>query len=182
MITGVWGLWILERAYDGTKRAIVPAALLFLSFALAAYDPRPLMRSDHVNQVYAEFVEFLHSVDGTVYAPTLGQLPRNYSFYPAAHWVALEDMIRGPGRDTTDHPVVQELLAPLLDSSETRYILTNQPLTHFPFFNYLNSHFVLEQDFGDRFRPLAVLPRRSSHMWPRYVYRLDPATLGAVAR
>lgn len=181
VITGVWGLWMIDRATDGSRRALVPGAMLLLSFALAAYDPREAMRSDHVDQVYAEFVDFLHSIDGTVYAPTLGQLPRDYSFYPAAHWVALEDMIRGPGRDTLDPPMVQDLLAPLLDPSETRYILENYPLTRFPFFQYLNDHFVLEQDLGDRFRPLAVLPKRGFHMWPRYLYRLDPATLGSEA-
>ncbi len=152
--------------------------MLVLSFALSAYNPLNLMRSDDVDGVYTDFVGFLRSVDGTVYAPTLGQLPQDYSFFPAAHWVALEDMIRGPGRDTTDQPIVEDLLAPLLDGSESRFILTNYPLNTFPFFRYLNDHFELEQDFGDRFRPLATLPSRGgSHLWPRYFYRLDPATL-----
>ena len=85
-------------------------------------------------------------------------------------------------RDTIDHPMVQELLSPLLDASEPRYILMNVPLTEFAFFNYLDRHFVLEQDLGDRFRPLEVLPKRASHKWPRYVYRLDATTLEAAAR
>jgi hypothetical protein len=55
----------------------------------------------------------------------------------------------------------------------------NVPLTEFSFFKYLDRRFVLEQDLGDRFRPLRVLPKRSFHGWPRYVYRLDPALLGA---
>ena len=112
-----------------------------------------------------------------MYAPTLGQLPTDYRFFPAAHWVALEDMVRGPQKDTRNHPVIQELLAPLLNSDEPVYILENYPLTRFRFFEYLNDHFVLEKDYGDRFRALAVLPGRFNHGWPRYLYRLDRNSL-----
>jgi len=87
-------------------------------------------------------------------------------------------MIRGPGRDTLDPPMVQDLPRSTPRSERNQVHSGELPAHSFPILPYLNDHFVLEQDLGDRFRPLAVLPKRGFHMWPRYLYRLDPATLG----
>jgi hypothetical protein len=182
ILTGVWGLWCFEQSGPTGRRTAIPLLALVLSFSLAAFDPRLVMRSQNVDEAYADFVQTLRSLDGTVYAPTLGQLPRDFTLYPAAHWVALDDMIRGPGREITDHPMVQELMSPLLDDSVERYILANYPLTTFGFFGYLTSHYELVTDFGDRFRALEVLPSRGGgHKWPRYLYRLDPSTVSVGA-
>jgi len=40
----------------------------------------------------------------------------------------------------------------------------------------LNETYTLEVDFGDRFKPLSVLPKRFFHGWPRYLYRYHPKT------
>jgi hypothetical protein len=179
VLIGMMGLSSLDEAVAESKYSAMPYVLMILSFSLIAYNPVQAMRPWRADQVYDEFVQFLGTLEGTVYAPTLGQLPKDYTFYPAAHWVALEDMVRGPQKKTRNHPLIQKYLAALLDSDQPRYILANYPLTRFPWFEYLNDHFVLEQDLQDRFRALEVLPGRNSHGWPRYLYRLEtssPAT------
>ena len=117
-------------------------------------------------------------LDGPVYAPWLGQLQKGYSFYPAAHWVALEDMIRGPGRATENHPGTRALLEPSIDPGGPAYILANRPLETYPFLAFLEDYYVLESDYGDRFKALRVLPKRWDHGWPRYLYRHRGAGVG----
>jgi hypothetical protein len=116
-------------------------------------------------------VRMLKDLDGPVYAPGLGQLQRGYSLYPCAHWVALEDMIRGPGRDTRNHPITRRLLSPVLNPSGPAYILSNRPLSSYPWLEFLEHYYDLEEDLGDRFIDLRVLPARWNHRWPRYLYR-----------
>ncbi len=181
VLCGTWGLSRLGPALAGRWREVAPLTLVALSFALVAFNPLQDMRSWRAGEDYREFVTLLRGLHGQVYAPTLGQLPKDYTFYPAAHWVALEDMVRGPHRDTRNPPLVQELLEPLLDPTRPVYILDNYPLTQFPWFEYLIHHFVLQEDLGDRFRSLRVLPGRYDHGWPRYLYRLDPSTVAAPA-
>ncbi len=171
ILVGVLGLSRMELVWRNSRREIVPYALLVLSFALVAYNPRDVMTSDNSDETYREFIGFLQELDGAVYAPTLGQLPQDYDLFPAAHWVALDDMIRGNATEMRNHPMIQEILKPLLESEEDQYILANYPLTTFPFFEYLNEHFFLEEDLHDRFQALGVLPGTYSHGWPRYLYR-----------
>lgn len=172
ILTGIWGFNRIssESASDWVRDLGVPAMLIG-SFALVAYNPLQLMMPRAADAAYVDFIEYLETLDGTVYAPTLGQLPADFEFYPGAHWVALEDLVRGPQRDVTNNSVIPKLLSPLLSSDGTVYILENYPLDTWPWFAYLNDHFVLEQDLGDRFRPLAFLPGRFNHGWPRYLYR-----------
>jgi hypothetical protein len=98
-------------------------------------------------------------------------LQRGFSFYPTAHWVALEDMIRGSGIDTRDHPNTRQLLEPAIHPEGPAYILANYPLDTYPWIAFLKDYYVVETDFGDRFKPLRVLPKRWDHGWPRYLYR-----------
>ncbi len=176
ILTGVWGLSRLSPLLiDGGARELVVSAALVGSFALVAYNPLHLLMPWHAETTYADFVQFLESLDGTVYEPTLGQLPSDYTFYPAAHWVALEDLVRGPGRDVRNNTVIPELLSPLLESEGPVYLLDNYPLDRWPWFHYLNDHFVLEEDLGHRFEALGFLPGRFDHGWPRYLYRRRPA-------
>jgi hypothetical protein len=177
VLTGVWGLSQLDEMFADRSKDLVPSTLLILSFALLAYNPVQLLKPVSANKTYRDFIDFLGTLDGTIYAPTLGQLPTDHTFFPAAHWVALEDLVRGPHKGTQNHPMIQGLLSPLLNSKEPVYILENHLLTQWPWFEYLNDHFVLEDDLGSRFRVLKFLPGRYDHKWPRYLYRLDPKDL-----
>jgi hypothetical protein len=144
---------------------------LACAFALLLYDPRTVVVSPYADASYKELVQELKSLPGQVYAPSLGQLQSEYQFFPTANWVALEDMIRGPGKDTENHPTTRHLLAPLLGNKSPFYILANVPLSDQPFMEFLEEEYVLQEDFGDRFKPLRVLPKRSDHGWPRFLYR-----------
>jgi hypothetical protein len=171
ILVGVLGLSRMASSNLGGRREIIPYAFLVLSFALLAFNPRTVMISAESGPAYRDLIQFLRGLDGAVYAPTLGQLPRDFILYPAAHWVALDDMIRGGDAELQNHPMVQEILSPLLETDRDQYILANYPLTRFPWFEYLNHHFELEKDLQDRFRALTVLPGTYSHGWPRYLYR-----------
>jgi hypothetical protein len=150
-------------------------AALFVAFGLFLYNPLPIMASSRAPEAYADLVGLLNGLDGSVYAPSLGQLQDGYAFYPTAHWVALEDMIRGPGRDTANHPNTRLLLDPAIHPSMPPvYILANYPLEMFPWLAFLEEYYVLEADLGDRFEPLRVLPKHFDHGWPRYLYRYAP--------
>jgi hypothetical protein len=130
--------------------------------------------SPRADESYADLVDLLDKLPGDVYAPSLGQLQSGFEFYPAAHWVALEDMIRGPGRDTRNHPKTRALLDPALHPSKEAYVLANYSLKAHPWIEFLEETYVLEVDLGDRFRSLRVLPARWDHGWPRYLYRYAP--------
>jgi hypothetical protein len=116
-------------------------------------------------------IQQLRSLPGTVYAPSVGQLQSDFTFSPAAHWIALEDMIRGPGRDTRDNPNTRALLQPVWQPTGPAYILANYPLDVYPWLEFLGDYYVLEADYGDRFEALRPLPKRFEHGWPRYLYR-----------
>jgi len=149
---------------------------VFLAFALFLYNPLPIVASSQADAAYGDLVRFLNELDGPVYAPSVGQMPDGYTLYPAAHWVALEDMIRGPGRDTSNHPNTRRLLEPALHPDTPKaYILSNYPLEYFPWLAFLKDYYVLESDLGNRFEPVRVLPKYFDHGWPRYLYRYEPA-------
>src|SRR5262249_56685669 len=103
---------------------------------------------------------------------------------PAAHWVALEDMVRGPGRVTDDSPVAERLTAPALHPDGPAFVLANQPLAALAVLAFLQDDYVLACDLGDRFLALRVLPKRYDHGWPRYVYqsRNRPVDTAALRR
>jgi hypothetical protein len=172
VLCGVLGIEALDRSRLRKKVRSLSYILVVLSFSLVVFNPVDTMRSWRAADAYEDLIHLLKSLDGTVYAPTLGQLPSDYTLYPAAHWVALEDLVRGPGKNSRNHPVIMALLPDLLDHGTQRWILANYPLTRFPWFAYLNDHYVLERDLGDRFRALRTLPGRNDHGWPRYLYRL----------
>ena len=79
-------------------------------------------------------------------------------------------MIRGPGKDTTNHPNTRKLLNPLLSPAIPSSIFANYPLENYGWLAFLNEYYVMQEDFGDRFKPLRVLPARWDHGWPRYLY------------
>ena len=87
-------------------------------------------------------------------------------------------MIRGPGRDTRDHPNTRRLLEPALNPDGPAFVLANYTFEGYAWLAFLNDYYVLETDFGERFKPLRVLPARWDHGWPRYLYRYAPKEAG----
>jgi hypothetical protein len=152
-------------------RSLYLEGALLLAFLTLAYDPRPLMPSRRAPAAYADLIGYLRRLGGPVFAPWQGQLPDGFVLQPAAHWVALEDLVRGPGRDPGGNPVVEQLASPALHPDGPAFILANQPLDTLQVLAFLQDDYVLACDLGDRFRALRVLPKRYDHRWPRYLYR-----------
>jgi hypothetical protein len=175
VLVGTLGLHSLITRLTVARRYKVHLMALVVTLALFMYNPLEVITSQRAWESYADMVGMLNNLDGPVYAPWLGQLQSGYAFSPTAHWVALEDMIRGPGRDTSNHPNTRRLLEPALYPDGSAFILTNYPLNVYPWIAFLEDSYVLEVDFGDRFKPLRVLPARWDHAWPRYLYRYAPA-------
>ena len=176
ILVGVLGIHEFGKRREGLERLGASSLLLFVSFALLLYNPLNEICSFRASESYDDLVAELNGVDGTVYAPSLGQLQEGYVLYPAAHWVALEDMLRGPGKETRDHPTVRRLLQPVIEPNGPTYILSNYPLDDLiPALAFLTDYYVLAEDYEDRFKPLRVLPGRWDHAWPRYLYRYDAA-------
>ena len=163
-------IWLAEWSRRSAGSPLPEAALL-LAFVTLAYDPRPLVPSPGARAAYADLVGYLRGLGGPVFGPWQGQLPDGFVLRPAAHWVALEDLVRGPGRDPAENPVVERLAAPAAHPTGPAFILANQPLVTLDVLAFLQDDYVLACDLGDRFRPLRVLPKRYDHGWPRYLYR-----------
>jgi hypothetical protein len=164
------------------KRYGLHLAGLFVTFAVLSFNPFTVAVSGRADRSYADLIQMLRALGGPVYAPSLGQLEKGPNLYPAAHWVALEDMIRGPGRDTRNHLLTRRLLEPVINPSGPAFILANYPLDAEgfpPLLRFLLDDYVLETDLGNRFEPLRCLPKRYDHGWPRYLYRYAPAEAAA---
>jgi len=153
-----------------------------ITFAAFLYNPFAVIVSPQAQQSYQDFVKFLHDLNGNVYAPYLGQMQNGYSLYPAAHWVALEDMVRGPGRVVEDQPITRQMLDPVINPQKTTYIISNYPIeVMVPAVQFLGQYYDLSEDYGDRFEPLRVLPKRWDHGWPRYLYIFNPSKVSTIA-
>jgi hypothetical protein len=162
----------------------MPQIALLLAFITLAYDPRSVIPSPRAAEAYADLVGSLRRLGGPVFGPWQGQLPSGFVLEPAAHWVALEDLVRGPGRDPAHSPVVRRLTAPALRHAGPAFILANQPLETHAVLAFLTDDYVLACDLGDRFAALRVLPKRYDHGWPRYLYRdrREPFDVAALRR
>ncbi len=182
IISGTIGLQRLTQQYTVVSRYRLHLLALFASLALLLYNPLNVITSTRAATSYADLVTTLKSLDGPAYLPSVGQLAYDYETYPAAHWVALEDMVRGPGKVVADHPLVRTILLPSLEPGGPAYILANYPLETYEVTAFLNDYYVLKTDFGDRFKPLRVLPKRWDHGWPRFLYRYDPLAAQAMQR
>jgi hypothetical protein len=171
VLVGVLGLETAAGLSAAIRRYRLHLVALFTAFAALTYDPREVMVSPRARESYQDLIGLLRGLDGPVYAPWLGQLPTDYQLRPAVHWVALDDLLRGPGRDTRDQPLTRRLVAPALDPGGPAYLLTHQPLEDRPEIAFLSERYVLQQDMGERFKALRLLPKRWDHGWPRYLYR-----------
>jgi hypothetical protein len=174
ILTGVLGLHWLVGQFPQVTRWGLHLAGIALSFALLFFHPLTVLVSPTAPETYQNFVGYLNSLDGPVYAPWLGQLENGYQFTPSVHWVPMEDMIRGTGVDENNHPVTKDLLSSVLHPSEKAYILMNYPLENDPLLRFLLSEYELKEDLGDRFAALSTLPKRFNLEYPRYLYEYSP--------
>ena len=96
--------------------------------------------------------------------------------YPAAHWVAVEDIVRGVHRTAADTALALRALEPARHPAGTAFMLTNAPLGEMSEpVSGLAPSYTLVQDFGTRFASLAPLPRPFNTGYPRYLYRFTGA-------
>lgn len=182
---GTWfilvGTWALSEwsARPAPRRIPRPhLAALAAAFAAFLYNPSEVIVSPKAHETFEDFTATLGELDGPVYAPWLGQLDAGYALYPAAHWVALEDTVRGSLDDIQtieNHPEIREWLEPFLSPKGPVYLVSNYPIdSSIRMLRFLDGYFELQEDWGDRFKPLRVLPKRWDHGWPRYLYRIRP--------
>jgi len=174
IVTGTLGVFTFVSEYQFVNRWGGHLAVLGLSFALFFYSPASVIVSQQADETYTDLVTYLNSLDGPVYAPWLGQLESGYTFIPSVHWVPMEDLIRGPGVDTYNHPNTRMLLDSVVNPGGTAYILMNYPLDNDPLLSFLLEDYTLETDLGDRFASLTTLPKRFNLEYPRYLYKYKP--------
>ncbi len=176
ILVGVWGLHeaaVRSRRFDRYRLHLLA---LFAAFALLLYNPVSYIVPANADAEFADLVQTLTDLNGNVYAPWLGELQSGYDLSPRAQWVGLDDIVRGPGRDEANNPVIEAILDPVLHPGEPMYILANYPLDTFPPLSFLVQDYTLETDYGDRFAALSVMPKRFYHGYPRYLYRYNPET------
>ena len=149
---------------------------LLLSFAALAYDPRSVLTSARAGAEAADLVRVIRALPGTTYAPDLGQPPGDLRFMPAAHWIALDDIMRGNARDSL---VVEAVLAPALHPPGRAWLLTYRRLESYSCLRSLWPCYVMDTNLGERFLALEGLERRWPLGWPRFLYRYDPAAVAA---
>lgn len=174
ILTGVLGLQYATEKFMPVKRWAMHLLALGASFALLFYNPASVIVSPKAMESYRDLVQYLNSLDGAVYAPWIGPLESGYEFFPAVHWVPMEDIIRGPGVDTYNHPVTRGLLESVIHPEGRAYILMNYPLENDPLLGFLVEEYKLKEDLGDRFTPLSTLPKRFNLEYPRYLYEYVP--------
>jgi hypothetical protein len=141
------------------------------------YDPRTAIVHDaDARAAYGDLVAVVRAVGGPVYAPDIGQTEDISLFAPTVHWVALEDMGRGPGHTEADRMRAWRVLDPVVHPQGSAFVLTNIPLEReTPPVSLLARYYTLDRDFGDRFAALAGTPKRFNHGYPRFLYRYTGA-------
>jgi hypothetical protein len=174
IITGVLGLQYATENYAPVRKWAIHLLALAASFALLFYNPASVLVSPRAPQAYRDLIQYLNSLDGAVYAPWLGQLEDGYAFSPAVHWVPMEDLVRGPGVDTYNHPGTRALLESVIHPEGNAYILMNYPLENDSLLSFLLDDYRLKEDLGERFASLSTLPKRFNLDYPRYLYEYTP--------
>jgi hypothetical protein len=152
-----------------------------MAFATLFRDPRPYWLPDAAARTeYADLLATVGALPGTVYAPAIGEFVHGPQLYPAAHWVALEDIMRGPHRTAADSALARSLMEPARHPTGVAFLLTNRPIESLSApMSELATSYSLVQDFGNRFEALEPLPRPFRTGFPRYLYRSTSA--GATA-
>jgi hypothetical protein len=170
IILGTIGLarWRPHSAYYRGVQAVV----LALAFVPLIYDPRSIIMNRRAKAAYADFVATIQKIPGTVYAPDIGPSTGPLTFTPGEHWVALEDLGRGPGHTDAERAQAAALLDPVIHPTGPAYIVTYDSLSAMtPPVGTLTRYYVLDQDFGTRFVALRGVPKHFDHAYPRYLYR-----------
>jgi 4-amino-4-deoxy-L-arabinose transferase-like glycosyltransferase len=171
----VYGVSELARLSERVPvwHGVRPAPVIaLLAFATLLHDPRDFWLPDSASASYEDLQSTIRALPGKVYAPGIGQFANGPQLFPAAHWVALDDMMRGPHRTAADSALSRSMLDPIRHPATTAYVLTNQPLaTLAPPVSELADNYSLVKDYGTRFSSLTALPRRFDHGYPRYLYR-----------
>lgn len=176
ILVGVMGLQAASSQVNFIRRFQLQVVALALCFALFFFNYRPLdlLTPPSAAASYDDLVTTLNSLDGQVFAPDIAEFQDRYQLYPAVGWVALEDLVRGPGRVTSNHPLIMMLLEPLTNPDKPSYVLTSNELTPDSLFGFLLEDYVLKEDFQDRFKALAPSARGIRVRWPRYLYEYAP--------
>ncbi|MBM3735287.1 MAG: DUF2029 domain-containing protein [Acidobacteria bacterium] len=165
-----WGV----RGFAAAATRPGQIAALAAFFALA-YNPLDYWIPAEAAAKHREFTAYVRALPGPVYIPKFGQLAdTDLKLNPAVHWVALDDMIRGPGRDEHNHPESRRLLASMIQVEGTAYLIMHNPLEPDPVLGFLARYYRLATDLEDRFRALGNVPHRWGVVWPRYVYQYQP--------
>ncbi len=174
ILLGTISLYNIVKNVSAVKRHNLQALLFIGSFALFFYEPASVIVSPQADQSYHDFIAMLKGLNGQVYAPQIGQLQGDYTFVPGVHWVSLDDIVRGPGRDEENNPLTREILAKVIQPEKPAYILLPYPIASDSMLGFLSQYYVLDRDLGERFKPLSTLPKRFGNGWPRFLYRFDP--------
>lgn len=192
-LAGVWSLYIAlgalgphlsaRPAYDRERLAL---AALAVTGAMLVNDAREWVPSRGADAAYRDLRGVLEQLDGPVYVPWLGDLPfgagSRVRTTARAHWVALEDRIRGGEAIDPRHPFVTGILRPVAQAPAPAYLLTIGPLEQDRILSWLAASYELQESFGTRFDDLRELPTRFGRRTPRYLYRkVEPLLLAAPA-
>jgi len=180
IILGTIGLADCVRAGAGAWTQAAQPVAVAVAFIPLIYAPQTVILSPHAPAAYADFLSVVQGLDGPLYAPDIGELAGPPLFHPGAHWVALEDIERGPGHTNKDRAIAYGLMEPAEHPAGPAYLITNLPLaTEQPPLSQLSSSYLLQTDFGDRFAALAGLPKRYNHRFPRFLYRFSGSPEGS---
>jgi hypothetical protein len=153
------------------KSVVVQVAAVAIAFTPLMYAPQTVVVSWHSHAALADLEGVVKALPGSVYAPGIGQFAGPPIFSPGAHWLAIEDMERGPGHNAADEARAFALLDPVVHPAGHQFVLTARPLVGMTApLSLLEPHYTLAQDYGDRFIALTGTPKRYSHGFPRYLY------------
>ncbi len=172
ILVGATAIFRFDRDFGKFLRwPALPALALLLSFAALLYNPLESVSSPKAQDSYYDLIAELKSLDGPVFAPSIGQLESGYVLNPSVHWVALEDMVRGPKHLPQSEGVVERVLEEAKNPTRHAYILSYFPPGSMrPDVQYLMGNYTLIHDYGDRFKPLSAVPHRWTLGWPRYLF------------
>jgi hypothetical protein len=153
------------------KSVVLQAAAVAIAFTPLTYAPQTVVVSSHSHEALADLKGTVKALPGSVYAPGIGQFAGPPIFSPGAHWVAIEDMERGPGHNAADEARAFALLDPVVHPTGRQFVLTARPLVGMTApLSLLEPHYALVQDYGNRFIALTGTPKRYNHGFPRYLY------------
>ncbi|HUD72760.1 MAG TPA: hypothetical protein VMQ62_12435 [Dongiaceae bacterium] len=148
------------------------AAAIALAFAATAYDPREVLVPRGAWRDYDALVAQVNHLAGPVYMPGVGQLPGEIRLPVPVHWVPLEDLVRGRAHHHSGDPLVREVLKDVLAPAGEAFIIADRRLDEDTLLAFLDPHYELVEDMGDRYASLRAQPGwYSGRTWPRYLYR-----------